>query len=61
METMVLDSLVEKLQNRLAGEEVKMLTKLIAREVEMMLTRLLARQVAKLLTIEEMVTRLLSM
>ena len=58
---MVLDSLVEKLQNKLAGEEVKMLTKLSASEVEMMLTRLLARQMAKLLTIEEMVTRLLSM
>ena len=49
METMVLDSLVEKLQYKLAGE------------VEMMMTRLLARQVAKLLTIEEMVTRLLYM
>ena len=57
---MVLDSLLEKLQNKLVGEEVKMLTKLLAREVEMMLTRLLDRKVAKLLTIEEMVTRLIS-
>ena len=44
MESIVLGILVEKLQNKLAWEEVKMLNNLHAREVEMiMLTRLLDR------------------